>query len=75
MKKILGLALLVLLFSCEPQETCKTCTTIIKYPNTDVMIIETTMCGELLDKSDGECMIVTNPTTGEIVFYRITTCK
>lgn len=75
MKKILGLGLLVLLFSCEPKETCKTCTTIIKYPNTEVMIIETFMCGDLLEQMDGEYLFATNPMNGEIIFYRMTTCK
>lgn len=75
MKKVLLLGSVVLLFSCEPQQTCKTCTTIVKYPGRDVEIIQSTACGETIKDMDGRFAIGINPMTGSIDFYIMTTCK
>jgi len=75
MKKILVLGLLVMLFSCEPQRVCKSCVTIAKYPGVDVQIVEFTACDQYVDKLDGEYAYGINPMTGELIFYRMTTCR
>lgn len=75
MKKILGLGLLVLLFSCQKERGCKTCTTIGKYPGQEAILIQSTACGDVIDELDGKYIFAVNPTTGEILYYQMTTCK
>jgi hypothetical protein len=68
MKKLLFLLSIMLLFSCEKQETCKICVTtttftpVWKYSMCDPVVEETIFeaCGEELERIDGED--VTAPT-------------
>ncbi len=72
----LGIIISVFLFSCEPKkETCKICSTILKYPSTDIMLLETVACGEILQEIDGRFVFAINPMTGEVLYFIMTTCK
>ena len=76
MKKLLGFFLLLFLFSCEPQEVCKTCYTVTILIGKVEYITQEVVCGEdAINEKDGFYEIAYNPITEEFYIKSITTCK